>query len=72
MTASVREQLLALVLAAREDVRTCRVELGHAPTPLQRAPQPAPQAVPASPAPAPAPAPAPQPVLRVTTVRSRV
>lgn len=70
MNASVREQLLALVLAARDDVRSCRVELATAPAPLQRAPQPALQAAPASPAPAPAPA--PQPVLRVATVRSRV
>jgi len=73
MTASVREQLLALVLAARDDVRTCRVELGSAP-PLLRAPQDALQAAPPTPTAVPTPthAPAPQPVLQVAVARLRV
>lgn len=38
MNGCVREQLLALVLAARNDVREARIELGAKPPPIARAP----------------------------------
>jgi hypothetical protein len=36
MTYSLRDELLALVMAARDDVHTCRVELGTAPLQMVR------------------------------------
>jgi len=38
VTSGVREHLLALVLAARADVRAARCDLGATPPPLARAP----------------------------------
>jgi hypothetical protein len=38
MSGCVREQLMALVLAARNDVREARIELGATPPPIARAP----------------------------------
>lgn len=60
MNGCVREQLLALVLAARNDVREARIELGATPPPIARAPA----AVPSQ-------ATTTQPILRLVVVQQR-